>query len=86
MCHAVCHALGYLTTGLAQGCQGSVFFSRENQNPFRENFGQFLGFHPWKNFSFRENFAKTARENTRCVRENFFQITYVKMKKCGREK
>ena len=63
----------------------SVFFPRENQNPFRENFGQFLGFHSWKNFSFRENFAKTARENTRCVRENFFQITYVKMEKCVRE-
>ena len=39
------------------------FFPRENQNPFRENFWQFLGFHPWIFFSFRENFLKTVREN-----------------------
>ena len=63
------------------------FFSpRENQNPFRELFWQFSGFHPWNCFSFRENIIKTARENTRCVRENFFQITYVKMGTCVREK
>ena len=64
----------------------SVFFSRENQNLFREIFWQFSGFHPLKNFSIRENIVKTARENTRCVRENFFQIIYVKMEMCVREK
>lgn len=37
-------------------------------------------------FSFCENIVKPARDNTRCVRENFFQITYVKMEKCVREK
>ena len=38
------------------------FFPRENQNPFRENFWQFLAFHPWNFFSFRENFLKSVRE------------------------
>ena len=37
-------------------------------------------------FSFREIFLKTARENINCVRENFFQITYVKMETSVREK
>ena len=68
------------------GGGGSIFFFGENQNLFRENFRQISSFHPWNFISFRENIVKTARENTRCVRENFFQITYVKMEMCVREK
>ena len=37
-------------------------------------------------FSFRENTLKNCPWNTRSVRENFFQITYVKMGTCVREK
>ena len=37
-------------------------------------------------FPFREIIVGTARENTNCVRENLFQITYVKMEACVREK
>ena len=65
---------------------GSVFFSRENQNLFRENFRRFSDFRTWIFFSFREKILKTARENINCVRENFFQITYVKMETSVREK
>ena len=62
------------------------FFYRENQNVFRENVCQFLGFHSWFFFSLRENTLKNCQWNTRSVRESFFQITYVKMGTSVREK
>ena len=68
------------------GVKPSVFYSRENQNLFRDFFFAIFGFPSVIFFFFRENIVKTARENTRCVGENFFRITYVKMQKCVREK
>ena len=62
------------------------FFSRENQNLFRENVRRFSDFRRREFISFREKILKTAGENINCVRKNFFQITYVKMETSVREK